>query len=83
MKEFIDSKTFLVDAEDLDAGNYFFAFETATKEVYSIEIIPENYPSKSVAIYANLEDFIKATTWQDWLIAGIKDADLKELITNK
>jgi len=77
MIEFQDSKTLLVDACEDD--NYFFAWELKDKTVVSIEIIPLDYPSKSICHYETMQDFVDNTEWHEWIIDGIKHNNIKTI----
>lgn len=68
----------MVDAEFCD--KLFFAVELEDGKVVSCEHNPDNYPERTVVVYENLEDFVSTTTWLDYIVEGIQDDRIHELL---
>lgn len=78
---YLDSKSFIVDAQGEDGRNLFFAwFNKDNVTITSLEDIPENYPSTTVCVWDSIEDFVNGISWQDWIVEGIRTDKLEELV---
>ena len=78
---YLDSKSFIVDAQGEDGRNLFFAwFNKDNVTITSLEDIPENYPSTTVCVWNSIEELVGGIDWQEWIVAGIKDDRLSELV---
>jgi len=76
--QYIDSKSFLVDAEDWD--RHFIAWRNPDGTIISVEILPGNWPWITVCTETDMKTWVESIAWHEWIKEGIQDDKLKALV---
>jgi hypothetical protein len=76
--KYINSKSFLVDADD--DGRHFIAWRNPDGTIISVEIIPGDWPWITACTETDMKTWVETITWHEWIKGGIKDDELKEMV---
>jgi len=79
--EYTDSKRALINAHDGGSG-IFLCFKMQNEQYITVETFPENYPHTTLCIWNDVKEMKRDITWNDWIVEGIIDDELRTFITN-
>lgn len=80
---YCDNKSFIIDSNTsfIIDSNMFIAFYLEDESrIMSMEFMPTNYPTTTVCIWDNIDNFINGIAWHDWIVKGIKHNKFKEYL---